>query len=93
MYVCVYVFEREKEKERERHPTDVYESLFVLYHSHLLLSSCSLFTCGSLSLFLSLSLSLFVCVCTNVDVYSYVVLYSSLPPLFVSLSHRHTQTQ
>ena len=51
---------REKEKERERHPTDVYASLFVLFHSHSLLSSCSLFTCESLSL--SLSLSLYLCV-------------------------------
>jgi len=34
--------EREREREeRERHPTDVYASLFVLYHSHSLLSSCS----------------------------------------------------
>ena len=82
---------RETEREREKHPTDVYASLFVLFHSHSVLSSCSRFTCGSLSL--SLSFSLFVCVCTNVDVYSYVVLYSSLSPLFLSLSHRHTHTQ
>jgi hypothetical protein len=32
-------------------------------------------------------------VCTNVDVYSYVVLSSSLPPLFLTLSHGHTHTQ
>jgi uncharacterized protein Veg len=31
--------EREKGKERERNPTDVYASLFVLYHSHSLHSS------------------------------------------------------
>ena len=35
------VEERERNQERERHPTDVYASLFVLYHSHSLLSSCS----------------------------------------------------
>ena len=51
---------RERERERKKHPTDVYASLFVPFHSHSVLSSCSHFTCGSLSL--SLSFSLFVCV-------------------------------
>jgi len=82
--------ERERKKERERHPTDVYASLFVLFHSHSLLSSCSLFTCGSLSL--SLSLSLCVCVrmwtCTRMLSFTHPFLLS----FSVSLSQTYTHT-
>jgi hypothetical protein len=82
--------ERERKKERERHPTDVYASLFVLFHSHSLLSSCSLFTCGSLSL--SLSLSLCVCVrmwtCTRMLSFTHPFLLS----FSVSLTDIHTHS-
>jgi len=83
------VEEREREIKRER---DILQtciiSISTFSQSHTPIFLLSLHMWVSLSLSLSLSL----CVCTNVDVYSYVVLYSSLPPLFLSLSHRHTHT-
>jgi hypothetical protein len=80
--------EREREKERETSYRCVCISICTFSQSLAPLFLLSLHMWISLSLSLSLSL----CVCTNVDVYSYVVLYSSLPPLFLSLSHRHTHT-
>ena len=87
---------REEERERERERERKRETSYRCVRISICTFSQSLAPLFLLSLHmwisLSLSLSLSLCVCTNVDVYSYVVLYSSLPPLFLSLSHRHTHT-
>ena len=85
---------RERERERERKKErDILQMCTHLYLYFFTVTRSSLLALSShVGLSLSLSLSL-LCVCTNVDVYSYVVLYSSLPPLFLSHSHRHTLTQ
>jgi len=87
--------EREKERKKER---DILQMCTHLYLYFFTVTRSSLLALSShVGLSLSLSLSLSLCVCTNVDVYSYVVLYSSLPPLFLSLSltdiHTHSGTE
>jgi len=84
---------RERERERKKHPTDVYASLFVPFHSHSVLSSCSRFTCGSLSL--SLSFSLFVCVyeCGRVLVCCPLLIPSSSLSQSLSQTYTHTVEQ
>jgi hypothetical protein len=82
--------ERERKKERDRERETAYRRVCISICTFSVTLSSLLALSSHVGL--SLSLSVCVCVCTNVGMLSYVVLYSSLPPLSLSLSQTQTHT-